>query len=201
MAFELETEHGIVRVPMGTWGVDQAHSSVEFRIKHMMVATVRGRFGEFEGTIEAAPDYHDSKVSGTIRTASIDTNEPKRDEHLRSADFFDADNHPEISFESKTIEHLRRGDYRVIGDLTMHGETREIVLEGTVHGIERDPWGNDRVGIELRGTISRADFGLRWQQALETGGVLVGDEVRIAADISAVRKTEETTEVSAEAKT
>ena len=159
----------------------------------MMVATVRGRLAEFQGTIEAAPDYHDSKVSGTIRTASIDTNEPKRDEHLRSADFFDADNHPEISFESKTIEHLRRGDYRVAGDLTMHGETREIVLEGTVQGIERDPWGNDRVGIELRGTISRGDFGLRWQQALETGGVLVGDEVRVAADISAVRKTEDTT--------
>jgi len=193
MASELETERGIVRVPTGTWAVDPAHSSVEFRIKHMMAATVRGRFGEFEGTIEAAPHYHDSKVSGTIRTASIDTNEPKRDEHLRSADFFDADNHPEISFESKTIEHLRRGDYRVLGDLTMHGETREIVLEGTVHGIERDPWGNDRVGVELRGTISRGDFGLRWQQALETGGVLVGDEVRIAADISAVFKTEDTT--------
>jgi polyisoprenoid-binding protein YceI len=193
MAFELETERGIVRVPTGTWAVDQAHSSVEFRIKHMMVATVRGRLAEFEGTIEAAPDYHDSKVSGTIRTASIDTNEPKRDEHLRSVDFFDADNHPEISFESKTIEHLRRGDYRVTGDLTMHGETREIVLEGTVQGIERDPWGNDRVGIELRGTISRGDFGLRWQQALGTGGVLVGDEVRVAADISAVRKTEDTT--------
>jgi polyisoprenoid-binding protein YceI len=188
---ELETERGIVRVPTGTWTVDPAHSSIEFRIKHMMVSTVRGRFDEFEGTIEAAPDYHDSKVRGTLKTASIDTNEPNRDAHLRSADFFDADNHPVISFESTSIEHLRKGDYRVSGDLTMHGETRAVVFEGTVQGVERDPWGNDRVGIELRGTISRGEFGLRWQQALETGGLLVGDEVRVAADISAIQSPPE----------
>lgn len=187
----LETERGPVRVPTGTWTVDPVHSSIEFRIKHMMVSTVRGRFGEFEGTIEAAPDYHDSKVRGTVKTASIDTNEPKRDAHLRSADFFDADNYPEIGFESTAIEHLRGGDYRVTGDLTMHGETRSVVLDATLHGIERDPWGNDRAGVELRGTISRGEFGLRWQQALETGGVLVGDEVRIAADVSAIRSSRE----------
>lgn len=191
MASDLETERGPVRVPTGTWTVDPAHSSIEFRIKHMMVSTVRGRFDEFEGTIQAAPDYHDSKVRGTVKTASIDTNEPKRDAHLRSADFFDSDNYPVIGFESTSIEHLRGGDYRVTGDLTMHGETRPVVLEGTVHGIEQDPWGNDRAGVELRGTISRSQFGLRWQQALETGGVLVGDEVRIAADVSAIRNPQE----------
>jgi polyisoprenoid-binding protein YceI len=190
---ELETERGIVRVPTGTWTVDPAHSSIEFRIKHMMVSTVRGRFDDFEGTVEAAPDYHDSKVRGTLKTASIDTNEPSRDAHLRSPDFFDADNHPVISFESTAIEHLGKGDYRVTGELTMHGETRPVVLEGTVHGIARDPWGNDRVGVELRGTISRGEFGLRWQQALETGGILLGDEVRIAADISAIRSPQEDT--------
>jgi polyisoprenoid-binding protein YceI len=155
-----------------------------------MVSTVRGRFDEFEGTIEAAPDYHDSKVRGTIKTASIDTNEPSRDAHLRSADFFDADNHPLITFESTAIEPLGKGDYRVTGDLSMHGETRSVVLDATVQGVERDPWGNDRVGIELRGTISRGEFGLRWQQALETGGLLVGDDVRISADISAIRPHE-----------
>ena len=190
---ELETERGIVRVPTGTWTVDPAHSSIEFRIKHMMVSTVRGRFDDFEGTVEAAPDYHDSKVRGTLKTASIDTNEPSRDAHLRSPDFFDAENHPGISFESTAIEHLGKGDYRVTGELTMHGETRPVVLEGTVHGIARDPWGNDRVGVELRGTISRGEFGLRWQQALETGGILLGDEVRIAADISAIRSPQEDT--------
>jgi polyisoprenoid-binding protein YceI len=184
---ELETGRGMLRVPTGTWTVDPAHSSVEFRIKHMMISTVRGRFAEFEGTIEAAPDYHDSTVRGTVKTASIDTNERRRDDHLRSADFFDAENHPVIGFESTAIEHRDKGDYRVTGDLTMHGETRPVSFDVTVHGVTRDPQGNDRVGLEVRGTLSRGDFGLRWQQALETGGVVVGDEVRVSADISAVR--------------
>jgi polyisoprenoid-binding protein YceI len=186
MSTEIETDQGILRVPTGTWSVDPAHSSVEFRVKHMMISTVRGHFGTFEGTIEAAPDYHDSMVRGTIETASIDTNEPNRDAHLRSADFFNAEEHPSIAFESTSIEHVERGDYRVTGHLTMHGESRAVVFDVTVHGVTRDPQGKDRVGLELRGTISRGDFGLRWQQALETGGVVVGDEVRISADISAV---------------
>ena len=186
MATQFETDRGTVRVPTGTWTVDPAHSSVEFRIRHMMVSTVRGRFGEFEGTIEAAPDYHDSKVRGTVKTASIDTNEQRRDAHLRSADFFDADNNPTISFESTGIEHVRGGDYRVTGDLSMHGETRPVTFDVTVHGAIHDPDGNDRVGLEVRGTISRSEFALRWQRVIESGGVAVADEVRIAADISAV---------------
>ena len=186
MATELDTDRGIVRVPTGTWTVDPAHSSVEFRIKHMMISTVRGRFGEFEATIEAAPDYHQSKVRGTVKAASIDTNEPRRDDHLRSADFFHVEQHPEIGFESTRIEHVEKGTFRVGGELTMHGEKRPVEFEVTVHGVTRDPQGQDRVGLEVRGTISRGDFGLRWQQALETGGVVVGDEVRIDADISAV---------------
>lgn len=186
MATELDTERGIVRVPTGTWTVDPAHSSVEFRVKHMMISTVRGRFGEFEGTIEAAPDYHQSKVRGTVKAASIDTNEPRRDDHLRSADFFHVENHPEIGFASTRIEHVEKGKFRVGGELTMHGEKRPVEFEVIVHGVTRDPQGQDRVGLEVRGTISRGEFGLRWQQALETGGVVVGDEVRIDADISAV---------------
>jgi polyisoprenoid-binding protein YceI len=152
----------------------------------MMISTVRGRFGEFEGMIEAAPDYHDSKVRGTVKAASIDTNEPRRDDHLRSPDFFDVEHHPDISFESTAIEHLEKGDYRVEGDLTMHGETHPVRFAVTVHGVTPGPEGQDRVGLEARGTLSRGEFGLRWQQALETGGVLVGDEVRVSADIAAV---------------
>jgi len=193
MATDLETERGIVRVPTGSWKADPAHSSIEFRIKHMMISTVRGRFGEFEGTIEAAPDYHDSRVSGTIKTASIDTNAPDRDAHLRSADFFDVENHPEMTFHSTQIEHVKQGDYRLTGDLTIHGETMPVTLDVTVHGVERDPWGQDRVGLEVRGTLNRSEFGLRWNQALEAGGVLVGDEVRVSADISAVCESEEPT--------
>ena len=186
MATDLDTDRGTVRVPSGTWTVDPAHSSVEFRVKHMMISNVRGRFGEFEGTIEAAPDYHQSKVRGTVKTASIDTNEPRRDNHLRSADFFDVEHHPEIAFESAGIEHIEKGNYRVGGELTMHGETRPVQFEVTVHGVTKDPQGQDRVGLEVRGTLSRGEFGLRWQQALETGGVVVGDEVRVYADISAI---------------
>ena len=193
MPTEFETERGIVRVPTGTWKVDPAHSSVEFRIKHMMISTVRGRFGEFEGTIEAAPDYHDSRVWGTIATASIDTNSADRDAHLRSADFFDVENHPEMSFRSTKIEHVQQGDYRLTGDLTIHGETMPVTFDATVHGVERDPSGKDRVGVELRGKISRGEFGLRWNQALEAGGVLVGDEVRVSGDIAAVCESPEVT--------
>jgi polyisoprenoid-binding protein YceI len=186
MATQLDTARGIVRVPTGIWTVDPVHSSVEFRVKHMMISTVRGRFGEFEGMIEAAPDYHDSTVRGTVKTASIDTNESRRDDHLRSADFFDVENYPTIGFESTTIEHVDKGDYRVTGDLTMHGETHPVSFEVTVHGVTPNPQGGDRVGLEVRGTISRGEFGLRWQQALETGGVVVGDEVRVSTDLSAV---------------
>jgi polyisoprenoid-binding protein YceI len=187
MATQLQTETGIVRVPTGTWHVDPAHSSVEFEVKHMMIATVRGRFREFEGTIEAAEDIADSRVYGVVKTGSIDTNEPDRDAHLRSADFLDTDTYPESRFESTRIEPLGGPRYRVVGDLTIRDVTREVQLEATVEGAERDPWGNDRVGVRLRGTIDRNDFGLRWQRILETGGFLVGDEVRLAVDVSAVK--------------
>lgn len=186
MTTQIETGQGIVRVPTGTWTVDRAHSSVEFRVKHMMISTVRGHFAEFDGSIEAAPDYRDSKVQGTIDTASIDTNEERRDAHLRSADFFDVEQYPKIGFESTSIEHVDRGDYRVTGDLSMHGETHPVTFDATVHGVMHDPQGQDRVGIELRGTLNRSEFGLRWQQMLESGGVMVADEIRVSADISAV---------------
>ena len=169
----------------GTWTVDPVHSSVEFRVRHMMISTVRGRFREFEATIEAAPDYHDSGARGTVNAASIDTNDSRRDGHLRSPDFFDVGSYPTIDFASTSIEHVKKGDYRVRGDLTMHGETHPVELEVTVHGVMRDPQGQDRVGVEVRGTLSRSEFGLRWQQALEAGGVMVGDEVRVSADLSA----------------
>lgn len=187
----LDTEQGVVRVPTGTWKVDPAHSAVEFQVRHMMIATVRGRFAEFEGTIEARPDIADSRAYGSVRVSSIDTNQPDRDAHLRSPDFFDAERFPEIRFESTQIEPLGGARFRVRGDLTMRDVTREVELEATVHGADRDPWGNDRVGVSWRGTIDRTDFGLRWQQVLETGGFLVGDEVKVIVDISAVKAPED----------
>jgi polyisoprenoid-binding protein YceI len=189
VATQLQTEQGVVRVPTGTWHVDPTHSSVEFEVKHMMIATVRGRFREFEGTIEAAEDVHDSRVYGVVKTASIDTNEPSRDAHLRSADFLDAERYPEIRFESTRIEPLGGADYRIHGKLTIKDVTREVSLDASVEGAEVDPWGNERVGIRVRGAINRGDFGLTWQKVLESGSFLIGDEVRILVDVSAVRAT------------
>jgi polyisoprenoid-binding protein YceI len=187
MATELQTEQGIVRVPTGTWHVDPAHSSVEFEVKHMMIATVRGRFNEFEGTIEAAEDINDSRVYGKVKAASIDTNDDTRDAHLRSADFLDVENHPEITFESTHIEPLGGPEFRMTGDLTIKGVTRTVELEATVEGAELDPWGNERVGIRVRGQIDRKEFGLTWQKMLESGGFLVGEDVKIMVDVSAVK--------------
>jgi len=137
MSTGVHSERDIIRVPTGIWHIDPAHSSVEFQIKHMMIATVKGRFTDFEGTIVAAPDIADSSVRGVVRTASVDTNEPTRDAHLRSADFFDADHYPEITFESTRVEPLDEDSSRVWGNLTMHGITREVkldlVLQGTDH--------------------------------------------------------------------
>ncbi|HZV73301.1 MAG TPA: YceI family protein [Conexibacter sp.] len=190
MTTKLQTEQGIVRVPTGTWVVDPVHSSVGFEVKHMMISTVRGHFGEFEGTLEAAEDYHDSRVWGSAQVASIDTNNADRDAHLRSADFFDAEHYPQIHFESTAIEHIVAGTYRVIGDLTIRDVTREVEVEASVEGSAVDPWGRDRVGIAVRGVIDRTEFGLTWQQSLTSGGLLVGEQVALRLDISAVRAPE-----------
>jgi polyisoprenoid-binding protein YceI len=187
---KLMTEQGLVRVPAGTWVVDPAHSSVAFEVKHMMISTVRGLFREFDGTLEAAEDdpAH-SRVRGTAKVASIDTGSPDRDEHLKSPDFFDAERYSEITYVSTRIEPLGGPDYRVTGDLTIKGVTRPVTMEASVEGAGEDPWGAERVGIRVRGRIDRKDFGLSWQQPLAKGGVLVGEDVTILIDVSAVRAT------------
>jgi polyisoprenoid-binding protein YceI len=188
MTTNLQTEQqGIVRVPTGTWTIDPIHSSVGFEVKHLMISTVRGHFKRYEGTLEAAEDYHDSRVWGSVDVASIDTNNIDRDQHLLSPDFFDAEHYPQITFESTEIEHIVLGTYRVTGDLTIKDVTREVQVEATVEGAAADPWGNDRVGIAVRGSIDRTEFGLTWQQTLANGGLLVGEQVALRLDISAVR--------------
>jgi polyisoprenoid-binding protein YceI len=187
MTTKLQTEQGIVRVPTGTWEIDPIHSSVGFEVKHMMISTVRGQFKQFEGTLEAAEDYHDSRVWGSVQVASLDTGNADRDEHLLSPDFFDAAHYPQITFRSTVIEHVVLGTYRVGGDLTIKDVTREVQVEASVEGSAVDPWGNDRVGIAVRGSIDRTDFGLTWQQSLVGGGLLVGEQVALRFDISAVR--------------
>jgi polyisoprenoid-binding protein YceI len=172
-------------LPVGTWQIDPSHSTIGFSVKHMMIATVRGRFERFQGTLEVGDDG-EVHVTGVIEAASIDTNEPQRDEHLRSADFFEVTTYPEISFQSTSVQPLGGRRLRIVGDLTIHGATREVVLEAEFLGAAADPWGNERLALEARGEVSRKDFGLTWNQALETGGVLVGDKIKIALDLSTV---------------
>ncbi len=175
-------------VPTGTWSVDPSHSTVGFQVRHMGIATVRGSFNEFEGTLEVADDLSTAKASGTVKVASVDTAEDARDEHLRSAEFFDVENHPELTFESTAIEPIDGETFRVTGNLTLHGTTSEIVLEAEVQGTDVDPWGNDRVGLEVTGEIKRGEYGMTFNQALGSGNALVSDKVKLALDISAVRQ-------------
>lgn len=176
-------------VPTGTWSVDPAHSKVGFAVKHMGIATVRGEFKEFEGTLEVGEDLSAAKAHGTVTIASVDTNEPQRDGHLRSPDFFDADTHSTLTFESTRIEPVDDETFRIVGDLTLRGVTKEIVLEAEVQGTDVDPWGNDRVGLEITGQLSRGDYGMKFNQALGSGNVLVGDKVKLALDVSAVKQS------------
>ena len=175
-------------IPAGTWVVDQAHSRVEFQVKYMGVAIVRGTFRAFEGTLEIGDGFRSTRMIGAVDVASVDTNEPKRDAHLRSSDFFDAELNPQIVFESTSIAQLDDEELRITGDLTMHGVTREITLHADVQGIETDPSGNERVGLEISGQLNRDDYGMRFNQALGSGNVLVSDKVKLVLDVSAIRQ-------------
>jgi polyisoprenoid-binding protein YceI len=166
--------------------VDPSHSTVEFVVRHLMISKVRGRFAKFDGQIELAPDSDlPQSVSATIDVASIDTREEQRDTHLRSADFFEAETYPTIAFESTHVEGTP-GEFSLYGNLTIHGVTKEVVLTGSFEGRGADPWGGQRVAYEAHTTINRKDFGLTWNAALETGGVVVSDEVRLELAVEGV---------------
>lgn len=175
-------------VPTGTWVVDPNHSTVAFAVRHMGIATVRGHFAEFEGRFAFGADPTSAKASGTVKAASVDTNQPQRDEHLRSADFFDAETYPDIVFESTGITPAGAGAFDVTGNLTIHGVTNPITLRATLGGTGTDPEGNERLGVEVTGELSRADFGMTFHQALGGGNMLVGDTVKLSLDISAVKE-------------
>lgn len=173
-------------IPTGTWTVDAAHSTVGFAVKHMGIANVRGQFTEFEGTLEVGEDLAHSSAQGSVKVASISTDEKQRDEHLRSPDFFNVEEFPEILFESTLVEAIDDQSTNVVGNLTMHGVTREVKLKAVVQGTDIDPWGKERAGLEVVGVLKRSDFDMKFNQALGSGNVLVGDKVNISLDISAV---------------
>lgn len=169
-----------------TWSIDPVHSQVDFGVRHMMISTVRGTFGELEGTIHLdEDDLTNSSVEVSIDAASIDTRNEDRDTHLRSGDFLNVEEHPTLRFKSRSVEPAGDG-FVVQGDLTIRGVTREVTLEAEELGRGTDPWGNPRVGFRADTRINRKDFGLTWNQALETGGVLVGDEVKISLEVQAI---------------
>jgi polyisoprenoid-binding protein YceI len=172
------------------WEIDSAHSSAQFAVKHMMVSNVRGEFSKVTGTVDYdGKDITKMSVQASIDVNTIDTREPNRDQHLKSEDFFDVAKYPTITFKSKRAESAGSGKFRLIGDLTMHGVTREVVLDVEGPSAEvKDKRGNLRMGASATTKVNRKDFGLKWNALLETGGAVVGDEVTITIDLEMVQK-------------
>lgn len=170
----------------GTWNVDPSHSSLTFVARHLMVTKVRGRFAAFSGTAVINDEKLLSSVTATAEVASIDTNDKGRDEHLRSADFFDVASHPTIGFKSTKI--TRNGDdFTLIADLTIKGVTKSVSFDLEFEGVGQDPWGNTKAGFSAEAEVNRKDWGLEWNVALEAGGVLVGEKVKLELDIQLVK--------------
>jgi polyisoprenoid-binding protein YceI len=171
------------------WAIDPAHSQVTFSVKHMVIATVKGHFKVISGSLNIdEANSANSWVEATAETASIDTRDAGRDGHLRSPDFFDAEKYPTISFKSTKVEPAGGNEYKVTGDLSLHGVTKPVVFNVEFNGTDKDPWGNQRAGISATTKINRKDFGLNWSQTLESGGLLVGDDVKIEVDLSTVQQ-------------
>jgi polyisoprenoid-binding protein YceI len=171
----------------GIWTIDTAHSSVEFVVRHLMVAKVRGSFTDFSGTIEIGDSPETSSVEVEIQVAGVSTRDAQRDGHLISPDFFDADTHPTISFHSTAVRDQGRNRYAVDGELTLLGTAKPVTLDLTYQGTARDPWGNDKAVFSAEAEVDREQWGLTWNQALEAGGVLVGKKAKIEIEVEAVR--------------
>lgn len=172
-----------------TWELDPTHSELTFKVKHLMISNVKGEFRNFNATVESdGQDFSNAKVSAVIDAGSIDTNNADRDKHLKSADFFDAEQHNQITFESTELTKLDEDNYQLKGMLGMKGGKKEIVLDVDFGGFMKDPYGNEKAGFSISGKINRKDWGLNWNAALETGGVMVSDEVRLNAEVQFVKQ-------------
>lgn len=169
--------------------VDGDHSEVGFKVRHMGISSVAGRFLKVDGSFTFdAKNIAGAKAQATIAANSVDTRQAKRDEHLRTADFFDVQSHPEITFVSKEIKDIQGNSFKVLGDLSIRGQSKPIVLNATFNGTTTDPWGNERAGFEAEATINRKDWGIVWNKLLDSGGLVVGEEVKITLQVEGVRK-------------
>ncbi len=173
------------QIPAGTYSIDPSHSSVGFEVRHMGIATVRGAFKRFEGSIDATGDV--PVLQGSVEVASVDTSDENRDGHLKAPDFFDVDQYPEISFHTTALQPTEDGKLRLAGEITIKGISKAIELTGTAGEGGTDPWGNERVGFEVSGVIDRRDFDLKWNQTLPNGNLLVSNEVKLIVSVSAVK--------------
>ncbi|MBO9635504.1 MAG: YceI family protein [Chitinophagaceae bacterium] len=174
---------------MATWTIDTTHSEVTFKVKHLVISTVTGKFKSFEGTVESdKEDFSDAKVKFNVDINSIDTGNEGRDGHLKSPDFFDAEKFPVMSFESVSLANQGGGEYEVTGNLTIKGVTKQVVLDVEFGGIQKDFYGNTVAGFEVSGKINRQDFGLTWSAVTETGGIVVSDEVKLHVNVEAIKK-------------
>ncbi|HAH22791.1 MAG TPA: hypothetical protein DCL77_03340 [Prolixibacteraceae bacterium] len=171
------------------WVLDPSHSEILFKVKHLMITNVKGEFRKFTGEINSVgDDFSAASVNVTLDASSIFTNDDNRDTHLKSADFFDVENHRELTFVGTSLKKLDDDNYELKGNLTIKGISREVKLDVEFGGINKDPWGNEKAGFSLEGKINRKDWGLNWNAALETGGVLVSDEVKISAEVQFVKQ-------------
>jgi polyisoprenoid-binding protein YceI len=171
-------------IPTGTYNIDPAHSNVGFEVRHMAIATVRGTFRKFSGTVDASGPL---KLSGSVEVASVDTGDENRDGHMQSPDFFDAARFPEITFTSTAVQAIGDGELKLTGDITIHGITKPIELTGELSEGGEDPWGNQRIGFEVAGKLDRRDFDLSFNQTLPNGNVLVANNVKLVISVSAVK--------------
>lgn len=170
-----------------TWNIDPSHTDINFAVEHMVISEVEGSFHDFEAkVVTKGESLEGAEISFTAQVASIDTDNEQRDGHLKSADFFDAETYPTLTFKSTGIEKTGEGTYKLTGDLTIHGTTKQVVLDVKHKGTINDPYGNERAGFKLTGTINRFDFGLKWNAALEAGGLVVGEEVDINCNIEVI---------------
>ncbi len=186
-----QTQQSQTTATLTRWNIDPAHSEVGFAAKHMMISTVRGRFSEISGYIDFDEnDPESAKIDVEVGVASVDTRQEGRDNHLRSADFFDTENHPSMKFVSTKVEHLKGNEYKVTGDLTIRGNTNPVTLDATFEGTHPDPWGGTRAGFAASGKVNRNEFGLTYNAAIEAGGVVIGPEIKLQLDVEAVKQAQ-----------
>ena len=170
------------------WAIDPTHSEIGFKVKHMMFTNVSGKFGTYDAAIVTEEDnFENASIEFSADINSVDTNNADRDTHLKSADFFDADNHPKLTFKATSFSKISEGNYELVGDLSLRGETKSVKFPAELSPLMKDPWGNTKIGLNISGKINRKDWGLNWNSALETGGVLVGEEVKLNIELQLIK--------------